>query len=86
MKRAKGSVLPSRASRRAAARDSSGVGGAPTAPRAARRRGEEDEDEPKECQEGTGPSASGFPSARIRTSSSWKKSAVARTCSGVLSA
>ena len=50
------------------------------------RRGEGERGEPGRPQEGIGPSASGLPSARIRTSSSWKKSDVARTCSGVLSA
>jgi hypothetical protein len=47
--------------------------------------GEDERGEPAIRQEGTGPRASGFPSARIRTSSSWKKSAVVRTLSGVLS-
>lgn len=50
------------------------------------RRGEEEGGDAADRQEGRGPSASAFPSARIRTSSSWKKSDVARMCSGVLSA
>lgn len=61
--------------RRAAGERERLLGGARGRRREARPGGErrgEDEDEAAERQEGTGPSASGFPSARIRTSSSWK--------------